>query len=170
MFQTIQLSWYHHCSRIWSSYHASHVSPQWNFLAFKGCIMLFSPNLRYPDRCSWRLHNSECPCSCVRLCDRGSVLLVNLCCLQGQYVLPSLLYLNQGHHIFSHFSFMSLLTVWSMKFISIIFKNPIPSTQKTHCTSITKTNWFMTFRKIIAVYCQNHTVTWHIKARIVEPE
>jgi hypothetical protein len=41
--------------------------------------------------------------------------------------------------------------------VDLTFKNLVPTSQKTHCISITKTNWLMLFREIITVYCENHT-------------
>jgi hypothetical protein len=44
------------------------------------------------------------------------------------------------------------LTLWSPKFIKIIFN----SAKKTQHTSITQTYWLMLFKEIIAVYSENH--------------
>lgn len=44
-----------------------------------------------------------------------------------------------------------------MQIIQIIFKNSAVSSQKTQRLSIAKMNKLMLFRKIIVVYCKNHT-------------
>jgi hypothetical protein len=49
------------------------------------------------------------------------------------------------------------LTLLSTKFMYTILKNSVPTSQKTHCASITKTAWLMLFREITAVYSENHT-------------
>jgi hypothetical protein len=35
--------------------------------------------------------------------------------------------------------------------------NSVPTSQKAHYVSITKTNMLMLFRETVAVYCENHT-------------
>jgi hypothetical protein len=48
-----------------------------------------------------------------------------------------------------------------MNLIYTIFKNFVPTSKKTHRVCITKINWLMLFREIIAVYSENHTEPIH---------
>lgn len=47
---------------------------------------------------------------------------------------------------------ISLLTLWSMELIFIIFKNSVYTFHKTHCISITKTSWLMLLWEIISLF------------------
>jgi hypothetical protein len=40
---------------------------------------------------------------------------------------------------------------------SVIYTNPVRTSQETHYVSVTKPNRLMLFRETIAVYCENHT-------------
>jgi hypothetical protein len=40
--------------------------------------------------------------------------------------------------------------------VLIIFKNSVRTTKKTQHFTITKINWLMLFKEIIAVYAENH--------------
>jgi hypothetical protein len=40
----------------------------------------------------------------------------------------------------------------------LIFKNSVPTSQKTNCISITKINQSVLFREIITVYSENPTI------------
>jgi hypothetical protein len=40
---------------------------------------------------------------------------------------------------------------------SVIYKNPVRTSQETHYLSATKPNRIMLFRETVAVYCENHT-------------
>jgi hypothetical protein len=42
------------------------------------------------------------------------------------------------------------------------FKNSVLTSRKTQPISITKSNYLMLFKEIIAVYCENHTKTRYI--------
>jgi hypothetical protein len=44
-----------------------------------------------------------------------------------------------------------------MKFIQIIFRNSLLTSNKTQDMSITKISWLMLLRKIIALSSENHT-------------
>jgi hypothetical protein len=44
-----------------------------------------------------------------------------------------------------------------LKLVYIILNNSVPATKKTQHFTITKINWLMLFREIIAVYSENHT-------------
>jgi hypothetical protein len=48
------------------------------------------------------------------------------------------------------------VTLWSLKLIQIIFKNWVLTTEEIQHTSITRINWLMLFREIIAVCSENH--------------
>jgi hypothetical protein len=47
------------------------------------------------------------------------------------------------------------LTIWNPKFI-LIFRNVVPTSQKTHYVSVTRNSRFILFREINAVYSENH--------------
>jgi hypothetical protein len=40
---------------------------------------------------------------------------------------------------------------------SVLYTNPVPTSQGTHYVSATKPNRLMLFRERVAVYCENHT-------------
>jgi hypothetical protein len=40
---------------------------------------------------------------------------------------------------------------------SVIYKNPVRTSQETHYVSATKPNRLTLFRETVAVYCENHT-------------
>jgi hypothetical protein len=46
--------------------------------------------------------------------------------------------------------------VWGTKFLSIIFKQSVRTSQETHYVSATKHNRLMLFRETFTVYCENH--------------
>jgi hypothetical protein len=49
------------------------------------------------------------------------------------------------------------LSFWSPKFVWIIHKNLVRTSQETHCVSTINPNRLMLFRERVAVYCENHT-------------
>jgi hypothetical protein len=49
-----------------------------------------------------------------------------------------------------------------MNFFTILYKNPVRTSQKTHYFSATKPSWLMLFGETVAFYCENHTE--HINA------
>jgi hypothetical protein len=63
--------------------------------------------------------------------------------------------------------FKNIMIIISQKMIIIIgtavetsnltFKNIVPTSQETHCPSITKPSRLMLFRETAAVYCENYT-------------
>jgi hypothetical protein len=48
----------------------------------------------------------------------------------------------------------TLLSLWSIKFMYILFEDSGHSSQKINCFSIRKANVLILFREIIAVYCE----------------
>jgi hypothetical protein len=63
----------------------------------------------------------------------------------------------------SNVSFVGLLifkmcfNLLKQKLVKIIFKNLVRTAKKTQLFTITKINWLTLFKKIIAVYSENHT-------------
>jgi hypothetical protein len=49
------------------------------------------------------------------------------------------------------------LTLWSMEFIYIMYKNLVPASQDTHSLCLRKISWLMLFKEIITCYFQNRT-------------
>jgi hypothetical protein len=52
----------------------------------------------------------------------------------------------------------SLFNLLKLKLFLIIFKNSVRTSKRTLHFTITKTNWLMTFKEIIAVYTENRTI------------
>jgi hypothetical protein len=48
------------------------------------------------------------------------------------------------------------LTFGSTMFISMVFKNSVPTSKKTQHVSSENANWLMLFKEIAAVYSENH--------------
>jgi len=48
----------------------------------------------------------------------------------------------------------------------MLFKNPVRTSKRTPHFTITKINWLMLCKKIIAVYSENHTKAIHTKCSI----
>jgi hypothetical protein len=58
-----------------------------------------------------------------------------------------------------------------MKFVEIIYKNLVRTSQETHHVSATKPNLLMLFRETVAVYCENqteHTYKLRVKCKVLD--
>jgi hypothetical protein len=54
------------------------------------------------------------------------------------------------------------------KLVQLIFKNSVRTANKTQHFSITKINWLMLFKEIIAVYTENHTKLTDKKYKVAD--
>jgi hypothetical protein len=54
------------------------------------------------------------------------------------------------------------------KLVYILFKNSVRTSKRTPNFTITKINWLMLFREIIAVYSDNHAIPINTKYSITD--
>jgi hypothetical protein len=52
--------------------------------------------------------------------------------------------------------------------VCVIFKNSVRTSKRTPHFTITKINWLMLFKEIIAVYSENHTNTINTKYSVTD--
>jgi hypothetical protein len=50
----------------------------------------------------------------------------------------------------------------------MLFKNPVRTSKRTPHFTITKINWLMLFKEIIAVYTENHTIPSIKKMQVID--
>jgi hypothetical protein len=57
-----------------------------------------------------------------------------------------------------------------MKLVYILFKNSVHTSKRTPHFTITKINWLMLFKEVIAVYSENHAKPISTKCSITDSQ
>jgi hypothetical protein len=63
---------------------------------------------------------------------------------------------------------MSCINPLKMKVVYILFKNSVRTSERTPHITVTKINWLMLFKEIIAVYSEKHTKPINTKCSITD--